>query len=95
MALINCPECKKQISDMAKVCPSCGYSFEAQVIEATGKDTKAMQLIGFFLAVAGVVIFVAGSSTKSEGTIGLGVIISIIGFALLTIGKVSAWWHHG
>ncbi|WP_213664288.1 zinc ribbon domain-containing protein [Stutzerimonas stutzeri] len=24
MALIECPECKKQISDQAKVCPGCG-----------------------------------------------------------------------
>ncbi len=25
MALINCPECGKQISDSAKMCPHCGY----------------------------------------------------------------------
>ena len=25
MALINCPECKKQISDKAETCPSCGF----------------------------------------------------------------------
>lgn len=25
MALINCPECNKEISDKAKVCPHCGY----------------------------------------------------------------------
>lgn len=25
MALINCPECKKEISDTAKKCPNCGY----------------------------------------------------------------------
>ncbi len=28
MALINCPECKREISDMARSCPHCGYSFE-------------------------------------------------------------------
>lgn len=26
MALIECPECKKQISDTAASCPQCGYS---------------------------------------------------------------------
>ena len=26
MALIKCPECKKEISDKAGACPSCGYS---------------------------------------------------------------------
>ena len=25
MALIECPECKKEISDKAKECPHCGY----------------------------------------------------------------------
>lgn len=25
MALINCPECNKQISDRAEACPNCGY----------------------------------------------------------------------
>lgn len=25
MALISCPECKKQISNMAKACPHCGF----------------------------------------------------------------------
>ena len=25
MALINCPECKSNISDQAYMCPSCGY----------------------------------------------------------------------
>lgn len=28
MALINCPECKREISDTARNCPHCGYSFE-------------------------------------------------------------------
>ena len=26
MALINCPECGKQVSDTASVCPNCGYA---------------------------------------------------------------------
>ena len=26
MALINCPECNKEVSDKAKICPNCGFS---------------------------------------------------------------------
>ena len=26
MALINCPECRKEVSDSAKKCPNCGYN---------------------------------------------------------------------
>lgn len=29
MALINCPECSKEISDKVKACPHCGYPMEA------------------------------------------------------------------
>ena len=28
MALINCPECKKQVSEQAKTCPNCGFQIE-------------------------------------------------------------------
>lgn len=28
MALINCPECKKEVSSFAKYCPNCGFSLE-------------------------------------------------------------------
>lgn len=30
MALINCPECEKEISDKVKFCPNCGYPFESE-----------------------------------------------------------------
>ena len=32
MALINCPECGRQISDQAKNCPDCGYPIKSEVI---------------------------------------------------------------
>ena len=31
MALINCPECGRQVSDTAKTCPHCGYSIMSYV----------------------------------------------------------------
>lgn len=30
MALINCPECSKEISDKAKECPHCGYPLSSK-----------------------------------------------------------------
>lgn len=30
MALIKCPECKKEISDKAETCPKCGYELKTQ-----------------------------------------------------------------
>lgn len=31
MALINCPECSRQISSSAKACPHCGYPLSGQI----------------------------------------------------------------
>lgn len=36
MALITCPECGKEVSDMAKMCPNCGYPIN----DATVPDVK-------------------------------------------------------
>jgi len=30
MALINCPECKKEVSDQALICPHCGYVLKSK-----------------------------------------------------------------
>jgi len=41
MALINCPDCKKQISDAAPACPHCGRpGRQAVTVEQTGKGLK-------------------------------------------------------
>ena len=32
MALINCPECKREVSSLAKNCPQCGFSFEIKTV---------------------------------------------------------------
>lgn len=38
MALINCPECRKEISDKVKSCPQCGYPLVDEVIDSAHKD---------------------------------------------------------
>ena len=44
MALINCPECKKEVSDSASSCPFCGYSVAKHVKKEKSKKLK----IAFF-----------------------------------------------
>jgi RNA polymerase subunit RPABC4/transcription elongation factor Spt4 len=31
MALINCPECNKEVSDKADMCPNCGYPINGSI----------------------------------------------------------------
>lgn len=44
MALINCPECKKEISNKAESCPSCGFP-----INNKNKKIVVKQSQGIFL----------------------------------------------
>ncbi len=37
MALILCPECTHQVSDMALACPSCGYPLKTAAIAVPQK----------------------------------------------------------
>ena len=37
MALINCPECGKEISDKSKVCIHCGYPISEEIVEKKDK----------------------------------------------------------
>lgn len=39
MALIKCPECKKDISDKAEICPKCGYELKEQSTEKEAKPS--------------------------------------------------------
>lgn len=46
MALINCPECTKEISDKVKSCPHCGYPFEEDSIQNEEIKPQQVELTG-------------------------------------------------
>lgn len=52
MALITCPECKKEISDQAKMCPHCGYELPKKKsgVSPRKKTKSALIIGGVFLA---------------------------------------------
>ena len=41
MALINCPECGKQVSTAAEACPACGFPVAHEVVPPIGPSGKA------------------------------------------------------
>lgn len=49
MALIKCPECGKEISDTAKVCPHCGYRLKTIDYVKHKKISTNILIIGVFL----------------------------------------------
>jgi len=72
MGLITCPDCEKQISELAPAGPSCDRPIQpppsqkpaesVQTIQATEKKLKALQLIGALLTLISVIIAMSGSS---------------------------------
>lgn len=40
MALINCPECNKEISDQAKTCPHCGVSVQKAIANKIAEEER-------------------------------------------------------
>jgi len=64
MALINCPECQKEISDEAKRCPNCGFDLHRE------KKTKLKNLIlggiGAIIAIILVITIMDACITTGE-----------------------------
>jgi len=67
MSLINCPECKKQVSDAASSCPKCGYPISTLKGDYTPvnenksiileKQDKSQGCVVALICVAAVVLF--------------------------------------
>lgn len=56
MALINCPECKHEISDTASICPNCGYKLKTTKLNiALHKKISTVMIITGILFVVGVI----------------------------------------
>ncbi|KRD48307.1 MULTISPECIES: zinc ribbon domain-containing protein [Acidovorax] len=43
MALIRCPECGREVSSQAPVCPSCGYPIQARNAPPVAQQPNALQ----------------------------------------------------
>ena len=61
MALINCPECGKEISDKAPACPNCGFAGKQDICPKCGKPrlSEPRKESGFRIgcAIIGVLLF--------------------------------------
>ena len=51
MSIIQCPECKKEISNQATSCPHCGYKLK--------ETAQGMGGCGLFLLIVGAIIVAA------------------------------------
>lgn len=83
MALVNCSECNREVSDAAASCPGCGHPLRAPA-KSNGKPTKVVRSggmyegIGFLLIVAGIFMGIAGQAGAGIAA-GAGFIIFLVG----------------
>jgi uncharacterized membrane protein YvbJ len=107
MALINCPECAKKVSDAASVCPNCGVAIaskrEAQkagasltTIQETSKKLK-LQTLGAVLAIIIGVVWLIGQMNSGQGAGEPGAIPMLFivgGLGWYFVTRFRIWWHH-
>ena len=100
MALITCPDCKKEISESAPTCPHCGRPMKpaTQTIEETAKQYKIHIAASVVSMIVGVMIIYMSISKmgniSTKGAI-FGAIITMIGLIWYIATKIEVWWHHG
>lgn len=104
MALVECPECTKQISDQAGACPHCGYALSAPAPAGVAyKDgssyvtnqgtSKSLKLQGLLAAILmGVSFAMLFSNPEQSNPIwSLGVTVGLIWYL---VTRVMRWWRH-
>ncbi|UUE36569.1 zinc ribbon domain-containing protein [Pectobacterium aroidearum] len=97
MALVNCPECQKEVSDTAFKCPSCGKQLKKPRRSFFGKLVKwifilfnIFMIYSVFVGLGGSgdVIQNAGSDAERAGaTIGTGIGLFLLG-TIWVIGDI-------
>lgn len=103
MPLISCPECTKQISDMAPACPSCGVPVASvreskgsgttlNTMQETSKKLKLQSVLSVSLMGLGVILIGAtkdGGDPSTAGPLMLGG-----GLMWFIVNRIRIWWHH-
>lgn len=104
MALINCPDCSKEISSNAPTCPGCGAPIatkseaagsgvvQLQTIQSTSKALKAQALMSGVLLIIGFVSVMAVMNANEKPAISL--VILIVGTVWFIATRARIWWHH-
>jgi len=95
MALINCPECSKEVSDQAPSCPNCAYPLaektsmadaDLTTIKKAPKKFKLVTTLSVIFIIIGILWVFA--DFRMHGTLRLGPIIIFIGLLAYILNKI-------
>jgi uncharacterized membrane protein YvbJ len=93
MAIVNCPECSKEISDKAKSCPGCGFPlFTPEVrtnstksINEFNSEWIAILLLCGFLGFLGAHHYYSKNISKAKLIFWISIISIVLSFAFIGI----------
>lgn len=85
MALIKCPECGKEVSDKADVCPSCGYPIKK--VEEKKQKESVTSILSLVFLILGSMFDLVYMSTEENG--GLAVVCLITSIAFMIIAHLK------
>ncbi|WP_430009870.1 hypothetical protein [Methylophaga lonarensis] len=107
MALIDCPECSRKVSDSAPSCPGCGCLISSKhesraagtqltTVQETSKKFKFHMLLAVAAIGAGLVMLMAaGESTDpDESSAAMGGLLFTGGIFWYFVTRIRIWWHH-
>lgn len=107
MALINCPECSKEVSDKAPSCPNCGNPISTAndtqaigtsltTIQETSKRLKMHTIGSVLLVIVGVVWGIGEFGAVESGSepSGISILIFLAGMIWYAVTRFRIWWHH-
>lgn len=85
MALIDCPECRKQVSDAAASCPTCGHPIRFAPPPLRSTYSSAPPQAAWSPGIAAVLsLVIPGAGQMYKGAVGAG----LIWFVFVSIGYV-------
>jgi len=106
MALIECPECTKMVSDKATQCMNCGVSIanaaessaagaRLTTTQSTSKKLKAHTMLAVLVFLAGLSLQFSLPETAPEdpGPIWPAAMMAI-GLIWYVVTRARIWWHH-
>ena len=98
MSLIECPECKQQISDTAPTCPHCGFVQKSAPMESIGIHQQPITIESTsktwkLLKILAIVVFLIGGAMFSIDK-NFGFLIVGISIIIFIAAKFGAWWNN-
>jgi len=107
MALINCGECSREVSDKATNCPHCGAPVASAqesraagapltTVQETSKKLKLQIVVAslmFWVGVIWVGVQIGSPPTAGEQS-SIGIILLAVGLTWYIVTRFRIWWHH-